>query len=135
MVTLVPAPNPCRSCPYRKDVPSGVWAAEEYEKLPEYDRETAEQPISAFLCHQQDGRLCAGWVAVHDMENSLGLRLITSLSGTTQEEYDAIRDYSTSVALFESGAEAAEHGLRDLETPGERAQREIKKLYRKKRAG
>ena len=25
--------QPCSSCPYRKDVPSGVWAHHEYEKL------------------------------------------------------------------------------------------------------
>ncbi|MEU1550230.1 DUF6283 family protein [Nocardia sp. NPDC005745] len=28
-----PAPRPCESCPYRCDVPSGVGAAEEMEKV------------------------------------------------------------------------------------------------------
>jgi hypothetical protein len=32
-----PAPKPCESCPYRKDVPSGVWSEGEYRKLPQYD--------------------------------------------------------------------------------------------------
>ena len=40
-----PAKNPCGSCPYRKDVPSGVWAVSEYLKLVEYDRPTGEQPV------------------------------------------------------------------------------------------
>jgi hypothetical protein len=53
-----PARNPCGSCPYRKDVPSGVWETLEYEKLPPYDGETFEQPFEAFFCHQQNGRLC-----------------------------------------------------------------------------
>jgi hypothetical protein len=44
-------------------VPSGAWVAEEYAKLPAYDRPTGEQPAGLFLCHQQDGRACAGWVA------------------------------------------------------------------------
>nr|WP_280343300.1 DUF6283 family protein [Nocardia neocaledoniensis] len=31
-----PAPRPCVSCPYRRDVPSGVWDFGEYEKLRGY---------------------------------------------------------------------------------------------------
>lgn len=64
----------CSSCPYRRDVPAGIWHADEYEKLRAYDRDTSEQPMAPFLCHQQDGTLCAGWVAVHGM-NLLGLRV------------------------------------------------------------
>ncbi|WP_336794377.1 DUF6283 family protein [Gordonia malaquae] len=50
-----PAPRPCESCPYRRDVPSGVWAESEYEKLRAYDAPTGEQPVRLFLCHQYDG--------------------------------------------------------------------------------
>lgn len=25
--------EPCETCPYRRDVPSGVWSADEYRKL------------------------------------------------------------------------------------------------------
>lgn len=46
-----PAPQPCASCPYRRDVPSGIWAAEEYAKLPAYDADTPFQPPHLFLCH------------------------------------------------------------------------------------
>ena len=31
-------PKPCASCPYRCDVPSGVWHPDEYAKLEVYDR-------------------------------------------------------------------------------------------------
>jgi hypothetical protein len=48
----LPASNPCGSCPYRRDVPSGVWDAAEYEKLPRYDGPMADQPARLFLCHQ-----------------------------------------------------------------------------------
>ena len=65
-VTLPPARTPCATCPYRTDVPSGVWAPEEYAKLLAYDEETAYQPLSVFLCHQVDGRVCAGWAGCHD---------------------------------------------------------------------
>lgn len=131
-MTLVPARRPCGSCPYRRDVPSGVWDETEYAKLPEYDLETAYQPPGAFFCHQQDGRLCAGWVAVHDMDNCLGIRLLLSLRrDVTDEERNSIIDYSTDVPLFDSGAEAAAHGQRDLLRPGGDAVRIIGRLTRK----
>ena len=48
-----PAKSPCGSCPYRQDVPSGVWAASEYEKLPAYDApETFMQPPGLFIREQ-----------------------------------------------------------------------------------
>jgi hypothetical protein len=130
-----PATRPCGSCPYRRDVQSGVWAPEEYAKLPEYDRETFEQPPAVFLCHQQDGRLCAGWTAVHDMENSLGFRIASIAGMIDVQDIDAILNYSTNVPLFSSGREAADHGLQDIESPGLKAERtmaglRIKKLIR-----
>lgn len=121
MKIKVPAPRPCQSCPYRRDVPSGVWHPEEYEKLSAYDLGTSDQPPSVFMCHQQDGRLCAGWVAVHDMDNSLALRLAAIMGQITPDQHDRIIDYRTPVALFGSGAEAAEHGMADIENPSPEA--------------
>jgi hypothetical protein len=126
-----PAKNPCGSCPYRRDVPSGVWSEEEYEKLPTFDGPTFEQPPSVFLCHQQDGRLCAGWTAVHDMDESMGLRIACSTERITPEDMDAIRDYTTTTPLFASGAEAAAHGMEEVFTPGEDAAKVIRKLKRR----
>jgi hypothetical protein len=133
--SIVPAPRPCNSCPYRRDVPSGVWDEAEYAKLPPYDEvETMAQPTGAFLCHQQDGRLCAGWVAVHDMNESLGLRLIAAVARMTPAEVDAVIDYETDVPLFSSGAEAALHGLREVERPSVQARRLIERLERRRRS-
>lgn len=126
--SAIPAPRPCGSCPYRRDVPSGVWSEDEYEKLPPYDGETWEQPPGAFFCHQQDGRLCAGWVAVHDMAESFGLRMAVLAGLVPAHEVDAILDYETDVPLFASGAEAAEHGLADLHRPSPKARKTIEKL-------
>ena len=53
----------CASCPYRKDVPSGIWEQSEYDKLPKYDGETWEQAGALFMCHLRDGCLCGGWLA------------------------------------------------------------------------
>src|SRR5476649_1940723 len=113
-----PAPAPCGSCPYRQDVPSGVWSEEEYAKLPEFDKSTGEQPPSVFCCHQQPGRLCAGWVGVHEMKHNLGLRLADAMGAMEPDEVDATLAYETSVPLFASGAEAAEHGRAEIAEPG-----------------
>lgn len=126
-----PAPSPCGSCPYRRDVPSGVWDGSEYEKLPAYDQPTGEQPIAVFMCHRQDGRACAGWVAVHDMDESLALRLACATGTITDPE--AFREYRTSTPTWRSGAEAAAHGLAEIENPGSEARRLGVKLRRVKR--
>lgn len=120
--------RPCPTCPYRRDVPSGIWAEEEYDKLARYDGDIMSQATAratgVFLCHQRTGDLCAGWVACHDMNNNLAVRL-------SPEDIDpAVFDYVSPVPLFASGAEAAEHGRRDLAHPGEQARSMIGKLVR-----
>jgi hypothetical protein len=106
-------PRPCASCPYRRDVPSGIWDAGEYDKLPRYDAGTWEQPPEAFSCHQADGFICAGWAGTHDMSETLAARL-----GVIAGNIDpAIFTYSTDIPLFGSGTEAAEHGKRDITSP------------------
>lgn len=126
------APRPCGSCPYRRDVPSGVWSSHEYEKLPPYDNETAEQPYGAFLCHQQNGKLCAGWVGCHDMDNSLALRLAAATGIIDPDTFEAAIDYECPVELWDSGAEAAEHGLAKITDPDGDAKRVMAKLRRKR---
>lgn len=130
-MSIVPATHPCGSCPYRKDVPSGVWDDSEYDKLPAYDGETFDQPPALFYCHQQDGRLCAGWVGCHDMDENLGLRIAANAGVVGMDEVDIIRDYVTSVPLFSSGAEAAAHGRTEITAPGDAANKTITKLKRK----
>lgn len=127
-----PAARACGSCPYRCDAPSGLWAQVEYAKLPEFDKETHEQPPRAFSCHQQDGRLCAGWVGCHDMDQSLGLRLAATFGHISEEDLEATLAYQSPVPLFASGAAAAEHGMRDALAPGPRASRTARKLLRRR---
>lgn len=125
---LTPRKTPCASCPYRKDVPSGVWEASEYEKLREYDGSIADQAAAGatglFFCHQADGQLCAGWTGCHDMGENLAVRLHFS-----QLDY-AVFEYESPVPLFGSGNEAADHGERDIEEQGEEARETVRKLIR-----
>lgn len=120
---------PCKSCPYRCDVPSGVWDASEYEKLRSYDGEIIDQlqngGTALFDCHQQNGALCSGWLATHGSHSLLALRL----HGHRVDP--SVWDYETDVPVFQSGREACEHGLRDIDQPGEKAGRVIKRLIAK----
>ena len=112
MITVPKAP--CISCPYRQDVPSGVWHNSEYSKLIGYDGETWEQPTLLFHCHTQPEMLCAGWVGCHDMDNNLAVRL------HAREVDPAVYDYESPVPLFGSGSDAADHGRR-ARSPGSQA--------------
>ena len=105
--------SPCRVCPYRKDVPSGVWAKEEYDKLPEYDKDTGEQPMAAFVCHATPSSLCAGWATCHG-EGLLALRM-QQIGG---RRFDIPTE---TIPLFASGKEAAEHGKKDIKNPSPEA--------------
>lgn len=128
MTPAVPRPRPCASCPYRRNVPSGVWEASEYAKLPEYDRDTGEQPMAVFNCHQKDGTVCAGWLGYRDPSDLLAVRL-----GLMRGRLDpSCMDYQTDVLLFSSGAEAAAHGAKDITTPGRAARNTIDKVIRKR---
>jgi hypothetical protein len=124
------AARPCASCPYRQDVPSGIWSEHEYDKLPAYDGEMAVQAVnggfSAFMCHQRNGNLCAGWVATHGANNLLALRL--------QAVDASVFEYTTDVPVFSSGIEARAHGLRDIAKPGKKARRLMAKLLEKGKA-
>lgn len=117
-----PPPVPCGSCPYRRDVPSGIWAREEYDKLPKYDGETWEQSTAVFMCHQRDGCLCGGWLACHNPRKLLVLRILAA--------HPSAYDYKTDVPVFASGTEARAHGIRDMAIPGVKANKMIGGLLR-----
>ena len=115
---------PCGSCPYRRDAPSGIWHKREYDKLPDYDAPTWLQPRAVFMCHQKDGMLCAGWVACHGRE-LLALRLARNID-------PSVYHYKTTVPVFGSGAEARDHGIREIRKPGAKAKTMISGLLRKR---
>jgi hypothetical protein len=127
-----PRKRPCSSCPYRRGVPSGIWAPEEYEALRKYDLDTGAQAMAGaygvLFCHQVNGAVCAGWAGCHDMDENLGIRL-----AHTRVDVVFLRSYTTDVPLFGSGAEAAEHGLRDVDHPS-RAARQLKAKITEARA-
>lgn len=117
-------PVPCGSCPYRMDVPSGIWAKEEYDKLPGYDGETWEQDPKAFMCHQRDGCLCGGWLACHGPRELLALRLDRNID-------PSVLDYKTTVPVFASGAAARAHGIKDIKRPKAKARKMVAGLVKK----
>jgi hypothetical protein len=132
-MTYQPRKNPCISCPYRQDVESGIWDAEEYDKLPKYDGEIIEQVMSdagsLFMCHQTGEEICSGWLG-HREEP---VDLFAVRIGISKGKLDpSVNDYTTSVPLFSSGSRAAEHGKRDILSPSERASDLIDKIVKKR---
>lgn len=125
--------RPCPSCPYRRDAPSGLWNEAEYAKLPAYDGETGEQALAGalgtFHCHTDPDLLCAGWVACHDMAENFGLRFEAIATRTPVDP--AVYDYQSPVPVFASGAEAAAHGMRDIDVETPHARRHRNALMRK----
>lgn len=124
--------EPCLSCPYRRDVPSGVWAHHEYEKLREYDAPTMGQPTSPFMCHTTPDHYCNDWAVCHSNRGTDDPRFPDA------HPYDlfALRLRPTEIPesktpLWSSGNEAADHGQRDIEIPSDEAQAAIERLGRK----
>jgi hypothetical protein len=127
-----PTSHPCASCPYRRDVPSGVWHPQEYRKLPGYDNDTWAQPAGVFMCHQRNGHICSGWAGCHDMHSSLAVRLAATKRQIATDDVLRLLDYECPVPLWDSGTDAAEHGLADVEDPDDRAVATISKLERRR---
>jgi hypothetical protein len=115
--------RPCPQCPYRCDVPSGVWAHFEYEKLRLYDAPTGDQPPSAFACHARPEQLCHGWAVVHTSRGHAYDLLALRLRPPEPIPKPA-------VPLFASGNEAADHGQRDIDTPSDEAQKAVETVMR-----
>lgn len=123
------AKRPCSTCPYACATPPGIWAESEYVKLPAYDGETWEQPIGLFMCHSGDAEtdLCAGWLACHDQDHSLALRLHAA-------DVEHLLPYSTDVELYESGAAAQEGGMVGYDWPdAETMAAQLKVVQRQRR--
>lgn len=117
--------EPCSSCPYRCDVPSGIWSEAEYDKLPLYDEETYNQPPFVFVCHATPEWLCHGWVVVHG-EGLLALRIwFTDHPDVRWELPEAV------MPMFPSGTHAAVHGKAELRKPGPEAVTLARRLLRK----
>ena len=133
-MTLHVDPKPCSTCPYRKDVPPGIWAEEEYQKLRGYDDGAQPLALATFLCHQSTitdrETVCRGWLSVHC--ESVAVRLAEARGEVPPgAKYDPVP-----VPLYATGNEAADAGLRGVKRPSRKARREIDKLtVRKKRKG
>lgn len=133
MTIKPPAPRPCDTCPYRRDVPAGIWHPDEYAKLARYDLPAGWQPTGVFLCHQDNGKLCGGWVGCHDMANTMSLRVAAQLGMLNLDELEETLNYLTPVALFTSGTEACVHGLSGVDDPSEEAIAAACKMLKRQR--
>jgi hypothetical protein len=116
--------EPCISCPYRRDVPSGLWSAEEYDKLPPYDEDLISQPIGVFVCHATPEHLCHGWAVVGGWDK-LALRIYDAGHPDMGDIPEPI------VPLFKTHQEAADHGRAEIDAPSRDARAHVSRLLRK----
>jgi len=116
-------PEPCSSCPYRRDTPPGIWDREEYDKLPAWDDEK-NMAAGAFLCHQgQRQFLCRGWSEVHHRNWAVRIALLQCAPPPGGWKPCA-------APLYETGAKARLAGLRGIKKPGKAARQTIAKLIK-----
>ena len=118
------APNPCNSCPYRKDTPPGIWAREEYDKLPAWDDKMSFAGV--FHCHNAPDAVCRGWLEVH--QDNLSVRLTTF-----RINWDDSNSQPTKVALYASGEEARRAGIKGIKRPSLRARLKIGQILARRR--
>ena len=78
------------------------------------------------MCHQRDGCLCGGWLMTHDRDHLLALRF----NGHRLDK--SVWNYAPDVAVFSSGAEAAAHGVAEIENPSPAATRKINGLVKQR---
>ena len=73
-------------------------------------------------------RVCAGWAGCHDADNLLSVRIAVFEGRLTPEIAQAVIGYSCPIPLFDSGEEAAEHGMAQIEAPSSDAIQTIRKI-------
>lgn len=118
-------PNPCDTCPYRRDTAPGIWDREEYDKLPQWDDPLAMAGI--FMCHNGDGQtVCRGWFEVH--QENLHVR-----AAEFRIKWSNKNKKPTQIPLYSSGGEARAAGLRGIRKPGRKALAAIIKIVRRRK--
>jgi hypothetical protein len=128
---IEPRKTACATCPYRCNVPSGIWDPEEYDKLVRYDGDTSSQPMAVFRCHQGDGSICAGWFRHRDPADLLAVRMAV-ITGSLDPAFVEAWHPHQAEGVFRSGEAAAEHGKREVRVPNPQARAAIAKIIRKR---
>lgn len=135
------APNPCDTCPYKRDTPPGIWSREEYEKLRTFDTVKRFLPgnphpvylptaeiATVFHCHQENrtgaDTVCRGWVGTHN--DSVFVRFAMMRGVLRPGDVP----YGVDPTLYATGTEACEAGLAGVEEPSDEAQEKMDKLIR-----
>lgn len=115
----------CDTCPYRRDTPSGIWSEEEYRKLAKFDEPSIgplglpdDNLFSTFHCHQENATgkptACRGWVWTHG--DTVGFRM-AMFNGLIDPSDPNMPQEDESHIYYDTGVEACEAGMVDIEEP------------------
>lgn len=121
----------CDTCPYLRATPSGVWDVSEYEKLRAMDnREWGGAGNTIFHCHQENATgvptACRGWLWTHGGNTGVRLAVMGGLvKGDELPQEDEAHLY------YETGQEAYEFGVKDIDAPSAEACKKIHRLVKK----
>jgi hypothetical protein len=108
----------CSTCPYNKATPSGIWSAHEYAKLRDYDELPGAGPklpeaLAVFFCHQTNATgvdtICRGWLSAH--RDGVAVRLAACMGALDPADVPT----EDEPEYYNSGGEAAEAGMKDIE--------------------
>lgn len=81
--------------------------------------------LTTFMCHQQHEAVCRGWLTVHS--ESVAVRLAQMTGRLATEAVYA----PVTAALYKTGREARDAGMKGVRRPGRAARAMIAKLVRK----
>lgn len=84
--------TPCGSCPYRTDVPVGVWHTSNFRSLLLSDRDPDNGNV--FGCHLADGTICRGWLLDQKRRNlpSVRLRVVLATNPDAMDLLDRVQE-------------------------------------------
>lgn len=106
-------PQPCASCPYRRDAELAKWSAEEFKRLLEHDADPLRGAV--YGCHGTaklpEPDVCAGWLLDQKRRSApaIQLRLELHRNPEARAHYERVTDGGH--ALYDSIEEMVETNL------------------------
>jgi len=89
--------SPCKTCPFRRDVPLMYWVRDEYEMLQESERQSIRPLGILFGCHKYRNQpntcqvVCAGWLEDQKRRNVPSIHLRMALAGHSPADPEVVK--------------------------------------------
>lgn len=129
--------KPCEACPYRRDAPTGVWDAAEFENVKAQDHDFG----NTFGCHldatrpKEDWQPCVGWLADQKRRGvpNIPLRMMLMTTPGAVDVFEAVNENDPKLYASIEEMVAANAGKR-FPSRAPKAKRLVAKLEKRPRA-